>query len=362
MNYTPAIVTDNLLFNKNNGLKNYLSVETLTGRTAIKDLEYFSSSFIRYSRNQYFAKKGYQFQDTNLVLFFKNQKWYKENKSFNSFSDKKMIRIIDTLKYIEENYGKVEYRKILYKYNFNGYPLFYIGWDPQVLNERPNDFFTAAFVLLDTTMLWAFDCTTIPPEFLVENSIGYIEMVDVGQLKENQIKIKNIDKGYIGGEGDEMLIHLYGYSDDDEDVILGFNNKGEFVKLLNRSITIDRLSYLNDSTMKFTTSVRTDFFGTGWSTKVYHFNTKTKELIGLPLNKRDLWRYATSNDIITVYKNHQSAINKSHNSIIAKIDSGKNIKLIKHLDKDFCYEVRYDTISGWMNWNDIFKFGFHWPD
>ena len=273
-----------------------------------------------------------------------------------------MIRIIDTLKYIEENYGKVEYRKILYKYNFNGYPLFYIGWDPQVLNERPNDFFTAAFVLLDTTMLWAFDCTTIPPEFLVENSIGYIEMVDVGQLKENQIKIKNIDKGYIGGEGDEMLIHLYGYSDDDEDVILGFNNKGEFVKLLNRSITIDRLSYLNDSTMKFTTSVRTDFFGTGWSTKVYHFNTKTKELIGLPLNKRDLWRYATSNDIITVYKNHQSAINKSHNSIIAKIDSGKNIKLIKHLDKDFCYEVRYDTISGWMNWNDIFKFGFHWPD
>ena len=269
-----------------------------------------------------------------------------------------MIRIIDTLKYIEENYGKVEYRKILYKYNFNGYPLFYIGWDPQVLNERPNDFFTAAFVLLDKTMLWTFDCTTIPPEFLVENSIGYIEMVDIGQLKENQIKIKNIDKGYIGGEGDEMLIHLYGYSDDDEDVILGFNNKGEFVKLLNRSITIDQLCYLNDSTLKFTTSERTDFFLTDWSTRIYHYNTITKKLKALPLDERQYVRYVSPSDTVIVYQTSAAAKDKIPNFIIYKVEPNKNVKLIKHEDNDDTYEIRFDSIIGWINRDELTKFGF----
>ena len=47
------------------------SVETLIGRTAIKDLEYFSSSFIRYSRNQYFAKKDTSFKTQTLYCFSK---------------------------------------------------------------------------------------------------------------------------------------------------------------------------------------------------------------------------------------------------------------------------------------------------
>ena len=68
---------------------------------------------------------------------------------------------------MEDNYGTVEYSTIIHKFKFENYPLFYIGWDPQTINNEPDEFFDGGFALMDTSMLWTLDCSSIPPEYLI---------------------------------------------------------------------------------------------------------------------------------------------------------------------------------------------------
>ena len=55
-----------------------LTNEEITDRTP---------NFLRYARNEIFARHGYTFSDPDLQLYFQNQKWYKENGKQISLSD-----------------------------------------------------------------------------------------------------------------------------------------------------------------------------------------------------------------------------------------------------------------------------------
>jgi hypothetical protein len=303
------------------------------------------------------------FKDTNLSLFFNNQSWYTPNSNSQIELTKKEIEIVDSLDKIEESYGEVEYSKILYKFNFNKLPLFYIGKEPQAINGEPDEFFYAGFALLDSSMKWTMNCETIPPEYIINNCISYIELIDYSDyLRLHQIEFINIDQNCIGGGYDEIIIHLEGPSDDYNDVVLGINEKGEFDVLINASATLNRIEYLNDSTLRLETRERCDFFGIGLCTRILHYNTITKKITALPLNDKYLRTIANTADYINVYSTSEAAEGKIESSIIFIIKPGTEVELIKHLGKDFCYEIKCDTIIGWMNWRDNQKFGFFWPD
>lgn len=330
--------------------KEIINIETIIGTMTLDDLENKSSSFIRYSRNQYFAKKGYAFNDSNLATFFNNQDWYSRASNQSFKLDSADTRKVEQLKSIEDNYGTVEYMRIIYKFNYNGFPLYYIAWDPQTINNEPNEFFDAGFAILDTSMLWTMDCSTIPPEYLKFKSEKFIDLIDDSYyVRKGKIEFKNIDKGCKGGEYDEIIIHLEGPSDDYNDVILGFNNKGEFSVLFDEFITIDNIVKINDSTLEFSTTKRCDFIGTMFCDKKYQYNTITKKVVDLPYDFDKVEMITRNRDKVELYSSPQTAINKLKDSIIGYLQPETDVEITRFLNKDDCYMIKTDSLTGWIN-------------
>jgi len=330
---------------------------SITGVTEFNQLKNKSSSFIRYSRNQFFAKKGYDFSDPDLELFFSEQTWYnKRNSNDSIFLSKTEQFIVDSLKSYEQQYGIAEYQKILHRFKFNGHPLFYITWNPQLINNRPNHFFKGGFVLLDTSKLWTLQCKTIPPEYLKENSIGFIELIDdSGLISENQIEMKNIDQGMIGDKGEELIIHLEGASDDYHDVLLGFNKEGKFDILFNEFTTLGSVNILNDSTIKFSTDERCDFIGTMFCRRHYLYNTKTKVTTEIPYTFDKVNLTTTTRDSIKIFKNSLAATKQDQDYIIKTLAPDTRIKIVYYLNNSCCYEIKSNDMTGWINKGQLYK-------
>lgn len=339
------------------------SIETIIGKIAQKDLEKKSSSFIRYSRNKYFAKEGYIFEDSDLSLFFKHQNYYDGTLNQSVNLDSAESKNVELLKSIENNYDSVEYSRIIHKFLFNGFPLYYIGWNPQIINNRPDEFFSAGFALLDTSMLWTLECNTIPPEYLIFKSKKFIDMIDDSHyLRRDNIEIKNIDKGCKKGDFDEIIIHLEGPSDDYNDVILGFDSQGEFSTLFDEFVTINKISKINDSIVEFNTKKRCDFIGTMFCDKKYTYNTITKETADLPYDFDKVEIITENNESVSLFSSPNTAINKLNDSIIGNLNPNTEVRITRFLDNEKCYMIKSDSLIGWVGDDQLLKFEVSFAD
>lgn len=318
-----------------------IEFESIIGILSFDDVSNKTSEFIRYSRNQYFAEKGYVFQDSNLNIFFENQGWYKPIKNNQMEFDTSTKSIIDSLKKIEENIDSIEYQKILFKYTFNNYPLYYIAWKPDIINGRPDRYDYGAFVLMDTNMNWTLSIPSIPVEYLVENCLKKISCTDVEALRNEQIYFKNIDKNCKNGELDEIIINKEGPSNDYQDVIYGFNSKLEFDILFDKSGKIDFIEPINDSILKFSTTERCDLIGTMDCTRYYNYNTITKSSEKLPYDFEEIDINSYALDTVNIY-------NESMDSIITIVKPNESVCIIKILEKEG-YKIRTSTKEGWIN-------------
>ncbi len=339
------------------------SIETITGKILRADLQKKSSSFLRFSRNQYFAKKGYAFKDSNLAVFFNNQDWYKSSSIKNIKLNPADTKKVELLRELENEYGSAEYSQIIYRFLFNGHPLYYIGRNPQSSKDRPVQFEYAGFALLDTSMMWTMHIKTIPPEYLIFKSQKYIDMIDAGEyLRQDKIEFRNIDKGCWGGKLDEIILHMEGPSDDYNDVILGFNAQGEFSVLFDESVTIKNFIILNDSTLELRTIQRCDLLGTMFCEKKYRYNTITKEVVDLPYDFEKVEVISRTFDTVTLYSSAETAGKRSKESIIGYLKPNTRVELIRFLNKYDCYMVKSDSLTGWISDLEIDKFELRYAD
>lgn len=226
------------------------TLETILGKMLVSDLKDKSSAFLRYSRNQYFARKGYIFKDANLALFFNHQPWYQEATHQIPVLDSAAARHVPLLQTMENTHDSMEYMRTIHQHIFNGVPLYYIAWDPHDDSYWPDEFSGGGFFMLDTTMLWILDCKTIPPEYIQDKRKSFVGIMDEARyIQDSVIRFKNIDQGCRGGEFQEMEISLEGPIDDYQNVIVGLNRKGEIAVLFKEYVAIGEIHKLNDSTL-----------------------------------------------------------------------------------------------------------------
>lgn len=339
------------------------SIETITKPMMYGDLKEKSSAFLRYSRNQIFAKQGYVFNDSNLNIFFINQDWYSGEQNQQIKLDSTDLVKVDLLKSLENNIDSVEYSRIIHKFLYNGFPLYYIGWQPQIINNDLNEFFNAGFALLDSSLLWTMSCSTIPPEYVLFKSVKFIDMIDDQYyLRKDKIWFENIDKGCKGGEFDEIIINLKGPSDDYNDVILGFNEEGEFDVLFDEFVTINNISKINDTTLEFTTLTRCDFIGTMFCDKRYHYNTVTKSVTDLSYDFDKVELETENREIATLYLSSKAAIEGVNDSINGYLPIKTEVTIIKFLSLNDCYWVKSDSLNGWIDDDQLQKFEVSFAD
>ena len=340
-----------------------LTVETINGSMIFDDLKEKSSSFIRYSRNQYFAKKGYKFADENLQLFFEHQDWYEQANSNRITLENGQTTLVDSMKSIEDNYGSVEYMKIIHKFLYEEHPLFYIGWDPQTINDEPNEFFEGGFALLEPTMVWTLECESIPPEYLITNSLKFIELIDDSRyLRKSQIEFHNLDSGCIGGEKNEIIIHLEGPSDDYNDIVLGFDKKGFFNVLFDEFVTIDKINKLTESTLELITTKRCDFIGTMFCEKKYIYLTITKEIVDVPYEFDKVGLITRNTEEVSLYTSSLAARREMQDSIVGKILPDTKVELIRYLNKSNSYKIITEDLTGWIDYEHLKKFEILYAD
>ncbi|MBD3374776.1 YARHG domain-containing protein [candidate division KSB1 bacterium] len=237
-----------------------------------------SSAFIRYARNEIFARKGYVFQDPDLELYFSNMQWYQPGiKKTIELSEIEQANL--NLLKRSESISKQSY-KIIFSHKYNDRALYYIAF-----NKLPQDnsYHDGDFLLLDKDNVWTLECPTIPPEFLFDHEKSRINLTDsFYPLKEKQISIQDFDKDYEYNVGDEIRVRLYGPSDDSEIVYLGMD-KDENLSVYFSIPSSDMIcSKINSIKMLIKSRIREDLEGTWFHDQEYLFDTNSKRLYRVP--------------------------------------------------------------------------------
>lgn len=250
---------------------------------------------------------------------------------------------------IETINDSANYMRIIHKFLFNGFPLFYIGWDPQYVNNEPDEFFEAGFAMLDSSLMWTLNSSTITPQYILSKRLHFIDVIDNSYyLREDQIEFANIDLGCKGGEAQEIIIHLNGPSDDYCNMILGFDAKGDFSVLFDESVSIGEYVKLNDSTLEINTLKRCDFIGYMNCAKKYLFNTITKLVMDVPYEFDKVELETSTLERVGLYSSPSTAIKQQKSSIIGFLKSETKVTITKFLNKDNCYLIKSEGLNGWI--------------
>ena len=322
-------------------------------------LEGKSKSFYRYARNEIFARKGYIFKDSELALFFKHQSWYqpveKTSVELTEIEDKN-VSLFKSLEAI----SKFEFCEILYKYDFNDYPLFYLGYGDENemrYNRRPY----GKFILLDKGYKWLLDCSSVPVEYLQDNKLSEIVLYDQRALKKAQIEFTDIDQGFDNNLGLELKINIFGPSDDREFVFVGFDKYKKFNILFSIPSYVMHQEKINNHKILITATVRKGFLGTCFYPQEYLFDTLDKTLYTVPdllIESKDSHRYKSRRDL-SVYYDARSATNCEKSAIVTTLPKGSMVVFTEfyRAEGSGSAHIKYSENSkiknGWLNQKDI---------
>ncbi len=197
-------------------------------------------------------------------------------------------------------------------------------------------------------------------------------------LRPQNIEIRDIDKGCRNNMGPEVLCRLSGPSDDPELIILGFDRDGNFRRLFDHwGVLVDTKVIASDK-VEITLITRANTFWYMLYRQSFIFNTRTKEIYKVPQvfvePSYDYPGFPMVEDCIRnfdifctrwcpVYLDPKSAIQKESSACIGGLRRGWKVTF----DKFYWAEgpgavlVKSDSLSGWVNQNDITTERFKLP-
>lgn len=315
-----------------------------------------SNTFFRYARNEIFARHGYKFKNVELNTFFGNMDWYNPNSNIemhlNDF-EKYNVELLKSLE-VSTEYGDFE---VLYKYDFNGYPLYYIGMEK---NDKKTSikWESGEFILLEKKNNWLLSLNEIPPEYLIKNASTEPIIINdfMTCLKMEQIKIEDFDFGYKGNVGDEIIVKLFGPSDDFELIYLGLNNDNKLSKLIYIPSNNITKSKINESKILVKVNVREDLHGTSSFNQEYIYDTIEKELYQVPNLFMNLgWdcQYKSIKEIPVFYDARSAALKSKLGQIdLIPTDTKVNFLKFYRVESEGSVQIKYKKnnkeIEGWI--------------
>lgn len=193
-----------------------------------EQLAHKSREFLRYARNEIFARHGHVFSDPELALYFEHQEWYERRSSEFVLSDIEKDNVA-ILSKAEENYEYAD-TGVVKRLNVNGRPVFYVGYDWNTelidpLTQRPFKFHKGYFRMLDADDAWILDCPSFPPEALKDLAVQSMKVTEQDNaLVADQITLVNYDKDCEPTPQDEILITMETDEGDPKIALFGFIN------------------------------------------------------------------------------------------------------------------------------------------
>lgn len=290
-----------------------------------------SKSFLRYARNEIFARHGYPFSDLDLQTYFLNQSWYtpKSRKvDLNGIERYNINLLLD----LEQNltYDDLE---VVFQSNLNGQMVYYIAKDPSLSSEQKNmvEYYdTGFFYTLNSNLLWVGSCTSIPSEFIIDHAKSTLELFDVRALWIDQIE--QVELSCFPANNHVLLVRLYGPSDDPEIYILGHKN-GEIQELIHLYGSLNALDCISANQLRLDMTIRHDILGTMFRSQSYTYHSNMGEV------KEDYQPILNFNIPIQVladlpyYKTKEEAYNNDQ-SMEMGVLSSKQIITFKSYDQD----------------------------
>ncbi|MCD4730987.1 MAG: YARHG domain-containing protein [Bacteroidales bacterium] len=327
------------------------------------DLENKTPEFLRFARNYFFAKHGYMFKDNCLNTFFNNQSWYKPIGSDVLLSDNEKMWV-DRIKYLEKNLSKTPPLKVVCSFDFNQQPLFYLVSEFRYNQwEQKGEYRNGNFHLLKHTDIWILSCQEIPPELIQEMASETLRCSDDPYpLRKEDIQIVNFDKGCLNNQEQEILVRLYGPSNDDGHYVIGFDAEKNFSILIEDVFIQNKVNH-SDSIIRFTSQERCDRIGTEFCIIEYDFNTISRK--ANRITKKEYQHIKTSKtrkDSVIVFKSERDAIKRNLNSIAYIIPPETEVRISHFLDKEKVFLIEFGHKIGWINQTDLHKLHVSFAD
>jgi len=327
-----------------------------------------SKEFLRYSRNEIFARHGYRFKDNSLNTFFSNMPWYKPTES-NSLIEINQLEKnnVSLLKKIE-NESIEDSNKILYHYIFNDKLLIYFAYDFLPQDEQDLDMLwyypspkweSGEFILLDSNLDWLELCQNIPIEFLTKNAYSRFEQSDIAMQKADII-IKDIDEGCKNSNGNELLVY---YRLDQYYMIYGIKeNKINYYCYIHGTGLANTYLSENEQLIK-TERMRGHPYCLVYIQE-YIFNSETKNVKMVNTFKYEIVKYSKgpfeyTGEERVIYDSIESAKYRDDNKSIGTLNKNSKAKFHNlYFDGSIdLVEIEVDSIIGWVEFSDVYKSG-----
>jgi len=253
-------------------------------------------------------------------------------------------------------------------YPLGRYHLFYVSLDEKE-RKRFDIGAQGAFFLLD-----AADSSLSDLDVIYKKAKAAIEVDDYDRaLGPEQVKIEDIDEGCEGNTGPEVLVRLYGPSEDPGLIILGFDRYGIFRKLFHESGQLLGIHKIAQNRLEIVLNVREDLAGTMYHRQSFLFDTENKLTYKVPhvfveRSHRFLgydmgsWR-AVCIKRVPVYFDPRSAVFREPIALIGWIREGWKVSFERfyRVEGKGAAFVQSDSLSGWVNQWDVNWENFELP-
>jgi len=322
----------------------------------------YSKNFLRYARNEIFARHGYIFKDQNLKIYFEHQDWYESKGNTISLNptEKANIELILSI----ENKADSLKHIITFKEKFNGGIILCVA-SGNLINFRNSTkkrySYNGQLCYIEGHD-WILQCSTLPLEYLVREARSIVNFYDSGSLPHaRRFRIENIDADSKFDSGDELRAIKIGPSDDPEIIYYGIDDNKNLVELIHiRSDAID-ISKLTDEKLLITATIRMNLAGTSFFPQEYIYDSTTRTCKKLPqLFLTPDWPIELEcKQPIAVYYDPRSAALGESIAIIDTLNPSVKFKIVKYYraDRDGSASINYGDKNfmkkGWISQRDI---------
>ncbi len=205
-------------------------------------------------------------------------------------------------------------------------------------------------------------------------SITAIEIDDAGgYLHPSQIELKDIDAGCEGNGAPEILVRLYGPSDDPELIILGLNLDGEFVKLFHEPGQFLSMNKVGEARLEIVMNMRLELAGTSYFPQSFLYDTIRRDVYRVPdvivrksefFNGYNVGQWPIrSKKPVTLYFDPRSAVRREKRAEIDELVPGQAVKIDEfyRVEGGCAAKVVSQRQTGWIHQDDLNRENFRLP-
>jgi len=312
-----------------------------------------SKSFLKYARNEIYARHGYEFINRDLRLYFSKQSWYKSSQGEMHLNEIELYNI-RVLRQLEKHHTYTD-AKITFNTQLNDNLIYYISqnWDRDnmdLITKKPYRFNTGYFYSLYDEYKWVLECQTIPPEYIIEQANKSIEIYDWSALLKEQIEVVELNKPCNHFIKRMIFVYLEGPSDDPELYILGFK-EGEFKILVHQYGALNQLLCLSDELLELDMTIRHDIVGSMFRQQSYVYNMKSGQI---KENFKSIITFEVKSEVfkaVSFYKTKEGALHLNESDIIGELKKGETLVFKKYDQQIDDGPVYFESPfkKGWVN-------------